>query len=148
MKVIFVKDLRGQGKKGDIKEVKDGYGMNFLIKNGYAVIASDENLSKLKSDNKKKALQEAEAIKEAENLKKILATKTIKFKVKTGEQDKVFGSISVKQIVSQLKEMGYNIDKTQVKMTTPIQSLGFHNVELELHKKVLGNIKIEVIKER
>lgn len=148
MKVIFTKDLRGQGKKGDIKEVKDGYGMNFLIKNGYAIIASDENLSKLRSDNKKKAQQEEEAIKEANNLKNILATKKITFKVKTGEQDRVFGSISVKQIVSELKKMGYDIDKTQVKINNPIQSLGFHEVELELHKKVIATIKVEVIKEK
>lgn len=148
MKVIFIKDLRGQGKKGEIKEVKDGYGMNFLIKNGYAIIASDTNLAKLKSDNKKKELREQELIAEAEKVKKQLETKTLKFKVKTGEMDRVFGSVSVKQIVSELKNLGYNIDKKQIKLDSPLTSLGFHNVDLELHKKVSAVVKVELVKER
>lgn len=148
MKVIFIKDLRGQGKKGEIKEVKDGYGMNFLIKNGYAVIASDGNLTKLNSDNRRKEEAEALAIKEAERVKKELANKSIKFKVKTGEQDRVFGTISAKQIVGELKKLGYDIDKKQVNILSPIGSLGFHNVELNLHKKVVATIKVEVVKDK
>ena len=70
----------------------------------------------------------------------------ISFKVKTGEQDRVFGSISAKQIVEELKTKGYNIDKKQVKINNVISSLGFHNVDIELHKKVVATIKIELKK--
>ena len=71
---------------------------------------------------------------------------TIGFKVKTGEQDRVFGSISPKQIVEELKNKGYSIDKKQIRINGTISSLGFHNVEIELHKKVIANIKIELKK--
>ena len=98
MEVIFVKDLRGQGKKGDIKEVKQGYGENFLIKNGYAVLKTKENLKKLEKDQANKA-KELELEKEkATKLKEQIEKLTIDFKVNVGEGDKVFGSISSKQI--------------------------------------------------
>ncbi|MDO4368924.1 MAG: 50S ribosomal protein L9 [bacterium] len=143
MKVIFIKDLRNQGKKGEIKEVKDGYAKNFLIKNGYAVKETKETLTKLKRDNQKQEEEIKENIKKAEKLKKELEAKTYKFKVKTGKNDKVFGSISAKQIKD---EIGDLIDKKQIIINYPIQSLGFHNVEINLYKDVKATIKIEVTK--
>ncbi|MDD2434656.1 MAG: 50S ribosomal protein L9 [Bacilli bacterium] len=147
MKVIFIKDLRGQGQKGDIKEVKDGYGMNFLIKKGYAVIANESNLKMLQSNQQKKTLEEETNIKECERIKKVLDSLTLKFKVKTGEQDRVFGSVSIKQIINELKTHNLDIDKKMVNLKEPLTSLGFHNVEIELHKKVKTILKIELIKE-
>ena len=96
MKVIFIKDLKGQGKKGDIKNVKDGYGMNFLIKNGYAVIANEGNVKHQETLNLKKQLEENEKINEAKKLKNLIEKQTLKFYVKTGTADKVFGTISSK----------------------------------------------------
>ena len=103
MKVIFIKDLKGQGKKGDIKNVKDGYGMNFLIKNGYAVIANEGNVKHQETLNLKKQLEENEKINEANKLKNLIEKQTLKFYVKTGAADKVFGTISSKQIAAELK---------------------------------------------
>ena len=143
MKVIFIKDLKNQGKKGEIKEVKDGYAKNFLIKNGYAVKETKETLTKLKRDKQTEEKEIKENIKKAEKLKKELETKTYKFQVKTGKNDKVFGSISAKQIKD---EIGKNIDKKQINITHPIQSLGFHNVEINLYKDIKAIIKIEVTK--
>lgn len=143
MKVIFIKDLRNQGKKGEIKEVKDGYAKNFLIKNGYAVKETKETLTKLKRDNQKQEEEIKENIKKAEKLKKELESKIYKFQVKTGKNDKVFGSISAKQIKD---EIGDLIDKKQIIIDYPIQSLGFHNVEINLYKDVKATIKIEVTK--
>ena len=143
MKVIFIKDLKNQGKKGEIKEVKDGYAKNFLIKNGYAVKETKETLTKLKRDKQTEEKEIKENIKKAEKLKKELETKTYKFQVKTGKNDKVFGSISAKQIKD---EIGNNIDKKQINITHPIQSLGFHNVEINLYKDIKAIIKIEVTK--
>ncbi|MGE5456134.1 MAG: 50S ribosomal protein L9 [Ignavibacteriales bacterium] len=147
MKVIFIKDLKGQGRKGEIKEVKDGYGMNFLIQKGYAVIASENNIKKLENDNSKKQLKEQENIKECETKKVELEKLALKFKVKTGEKDHVFGSVSSKQIITELKKNGIDIDKTMINMKETLSCLGFHNVEIDLHKKVKAILKVELIKE-
>lgn len=147
MKVIFIKDVKGQGKKNEVKEVKDGYGQNFLIKNGYAIIASDANIGKIKSDNKKKESAEQEKIKECLEIKKQLEKLNLMFKVKTGAQDKVFGSVSVKQIVTELKNKGFELDKKNIKKDIPLTVLGTHLVELDLHKTVTAILKVELVKE-
>ena len=146
MKVIFIKDLKGQGKKGEIKEVKDGYGMNFLIKNGYAVLASDSNLKHFNTQKNKELLEESLYIKECEKLKEQLEKLKINIKVKVGKEDKVFGSVSTKQIVTELKRLNFNIDKNKIKLTIPLSSLGTHIVTVELHKKVIANLKINLVK--
>ena len=145
MKIIFIQDVKKQGKKGEVKEVKDGYA-NFLISQKLAVVASGTNLSKLERDNENKKtednLNRELAKKEKERIEKL----TLTFNVKTGAGDKVFGSISVKQIVSELKNKGFEIDKKNVKLTTSMNSLGFHNVELELYKDVVATLKVELKK--
>ena len=145
MKIILIKDVKKQGKSGDILEVKDGYG-SFLINKGDAVLATSNSVSRLDRENKEKEVKENNLIKECEVLKKKLENLKISFKVKTGEQDRVFGSVSAKQIVEELKNKGYNIDKKQVKINNTISALGFHNVDIELHKKVVATIKIELKK--
>lgn len=146
MEVIFIKDLKNQGKKGQIKNVKDGYAENFLIKNGYAVIKNKENLAKLNREQANKAAQDAENKKKAEELKKQLDKVILDFKVKTGEGDKVFGSISVKQIKDGLTQQNYKIDKSQIEIINQIASLGFHNVNINLYPGIVATIKIHVIK--
>ena len=146
MKVIFIKDLKGQGKKGEIKEVKDGYGTNFLIKNGYAVLANESNLKHFNTQKNKELLEESLYIKECEKIKEQLEKLKINIKVKVGKEDKVFGSVSTKQIVTELKKQNFDIDKNKIKITTPLSSLGTHIVAIELHKKVIANLKINLIK--
>ena len=146
MKVIFIKDLKGQGKKGEIKEVKDGYGTNFLIKNGYAVLANESNLKHFNTQKNKELLEESLYIKECEKTKEQLEKLKINIKVKVGKEDKVFGSVSTKQIVTELKKQNFDIDKNKIKIITPLSSLGTHIVAIELHKKVIANLKINLIK--
>lgn len=146
MKVIFLKDLKNQGKKGEIKEVKDGYGKNFLIKNGYAVMATETGVKRLNEENEQLRQQERENIKKCKIIKEKLEKITLKYKVKTGAQDRVFGSISTKMIFEELKNNGFEIDKKIIKLDNPLSTLGFHNVKIELHKEVIANLKIELMK--
>ncbi|HPF82640.1 MAG TPA: 50S ribosomal protein L9 [Bacilli bacterium] len=147
MKVIFIRDLKGQGKKDEIKNVKDGYGQNFLIKNGYAVLANESNLKHQNTLNLKKQEEENILIEETKKEAKRLENITLKFKVKTGAQDKVFGSVSSKQIVTELLKKDIKIDKKQILIDNQITSLGVHEVNIELHKKVIGKLKVQLIKE-
>ena len=116
MKVIFRQDVKGVGKKDDIKEVKDGYAINFLIKKNLAVVANQENLTKLKKEQSQRKEEYNNAKQEAIEEKKKLEKLTLTFKVKTGEGDRVFGSISQKQIKEELKANGFNIEKNQIKL--------------------------------
>ena len=145
MKIIFTQDVKKQGKKGEIKEVKDGFA-NYLIQQKVAVVASDVNLGRLERANaNKKAMDDMNrelAQKEKGKIEKI----TLSFPVKTGEQDRVFGSISVKQIISELKNKGFDIDKKSIKIISPINALGFHNVEIKLYKDVVATLKVELQK--
>ena len=145
MKIILLKDVKKQGKKNDILTVKDGYG-TFLINKGDAVLATQNSINRLDKEIEEHKIEEEENIKNSEKLKEKIEKITISFKVKTGEQDKVFGSISPKQIVEELKNKGFDIDKKQIKINNSISSLGFHNVSIELHKKVIANLKIELKK--
>lgn len=146
MEVIFINDLKNQGKKGQVKNVKDGYAENFLIKNGYAVKKTKENLLKLNQEQTKKAKEDAANKEEAKLLKEKLSKVTLEFKVKTGEGDRVFGSISIKQIKDELAKQGYKIEKSSIELTNNISSLGFHNVNINLYPEITAQIKVHVIK--
>ena len=146
MEVIFIKDLKNQGKKGQIKTVKDGYAENYLIKNGYAVKKTKENLAKLNHEMAKKEKENEENKQKAKQLKEKLAKVVLEFKVKTGEGDKVFGSISVKQIKDELHKQGYEIEKSKIEIQNTIQSLGFHTVNIHLYPEITAEVKVHVIK--
>lgn len=147
MKVIFLKDVKGQGKKDEVKEVKDGYAKNFLIKQGYAIAANGNTIKKLNSDLENRRLEENLLVGECNQIKSKLEKEKIIFKVKTGKQDMMFGQISTKQLKEELSKLGYKIDKTRILLDHPITSLGTHNVEIELHKQVKAIIKVQVVKE-
>lgn len=146
MKVIFIKDLKGQGKKKDIKEVSDGYAMNYLIKNSYAVKYTKTSNEILNNEiQNEKELFELNT-KNAKIIKEKLEKEEVTFIVKSGTNNKIFGSISTKQIIDELNKLGYsNIDKRKILIDNPITSLGTHIVKIELFKDVIANIKIKVI---
>ena len=147
MKVIFIKDVKGQGKKDEIKEVKDGYAMNFLIKNKYAVAYTEGSNKRLNNEIEERKIQNENDIKEANKLKEKLKKEKISFKVKTGAQDRVFGSISTKQIKEELDKLGYKIDKKKILIDAPISSVGHHFVKIELHKEVIAELEVILGKE-
>ena len=143
MKVIFIKDLKKQGKVNEIKEVSDGYATNFLIKNGYAVKYTKTSADILDKDIKKKEEMEKDAIKEAGEIKEKLEKLVLEFKV-TANNGKVFGSISNKQISEELKTKGFNIDKKLIDTDGAISTLGVHIVKVNLHKKVVSELKVKL----
>lgn len=146
MKVIFLKDLKGQGKKGEIKEVKDGYAQNFLIAKGYTEKLTEQSLGKYKREKKQEIELDQEMRNQAELLKNKLKDVKVSFKVKTGAGDKVFGSVSAKQIKDELEKQGYKIDKKQIELDHAISSLGFHDVNINLYKEVCVKIKVQLEK--
>ena len=146
MKVIFVKDLRGQGKRGEIKEVKDGYAENFLIKNGYAKKLTEQNYQQYQRDKQEEKALDEKNRKEAEKIKEVLKNTELVFKVKTGAQDKVFGSVSSKQIKEELEKKKITIDKKQIMIDEGLASLGYHDVKIELYKDVIGVVKVKLEK--
>jgi len=140
MQVIFLKDVKGQGKKGEIKNVSDGYAKNFLIKNGYAIKKTEGSLNKLNIEKKEEKELDLKKRQEALALKKKLENITINFKVKSSK-DKMFGSISTKQIKEELNKLGYLVDKKQI-ANTMINSLGLHVVKVTLYKDIIVDLKV------
>lgn len=145
MQVIFLKDLKGQGKKGEIKEVADGYAINFLIKKGYAVKKTETSLNKLNIEKENNRLLDEKNTQKAKEVAQKLGNVTITFTAKAGKEDKMFGSISSKQIKEELDKLGYHFDKKQIVNET-INTFGFHNVDINIYKNVIGKIRVEVRK--
>ncbi|MBO5397634.1 MAG: 50S ribosomal protein L9 [Clostridia bacterium] len=142
MKVILLKDVKGQGKKDQIINVSDGYANNYLIKNGLAVAETKRSKEVLDNQIAKRQHEEDMLVAEYNEIAKKLNDKDISFKVKTGAQDRVFGTISTKQISDELKKIGYTIDKKCIKPNSNIDCLGTHKVSIELHKRVKFNINV------
>ena len=146
MKVIFLKDLKGQGKKDEIKEVKDGYAENFLIKNGYAIKYTTRSKEILDIQIETRNENEKELIDKCNKIKDKMEKLTYTFKVKTGKEDKVFGAVSTKQIEEELSKNGFKVDKKKITTESNLSSLGFHKVKVELHPKVVANINVKLEK--
>ena len=145
MKVIFLEDVKGRGKKGEVKEVPDGYANNFLIKNKKAEPATNANVSALRGQKKAADREAAEEKAEAEALKaKLEDDKTVvELKAKAGTDGRLFGAISSKQVVEALeKQFGLKIDKRKMDMKEPIRALGYRTVTVQLHHDVEAKIRI------
>lgn len=144
MRVILVKDVKAQGKKGDEINVSDGYANNYLLKNGLAVPANAANVNannKIKAEEAKRIAQEtAEAKELALKLKDV----TLEFEIEVGERGKAFGSIGGKEIAEELAKLGYAVDKKSIVLNVPIKREGTYDVELKLYKGVSGKIKVNV----
>ncbi|MBR4455511.1 MAG: 50S ribosomal protein L9 [Solobacterium sp.] len=144
MKVILKSDVKKLGKKGEIVEVADGYGRNYLIARGLAVPATEKSREILAEQKKDEAaLDEAnrqEALRIADEFKDLI----LDFKVNSGKDGRVFGSVSTKQIAEELNKRGYKIDKRKILDTAPIGSLGVTKVRVELYKGVVGTVRVNV----
>lgn len=146
MKVILLKDVKSQGRKDDIINVSDGYANNYLIKNNLAVAYTETSKKILDKQIQIRNDEEAKIVANLTEIKNKLNDKIIEFKVKTGKDDRVFGTVSSKQISDKINELGYDIDKKCILIDTPLSSLGTYKVKIKLHKKVEFIINIKLVK--
>ncbi|MBW4839519.1 MAG: 50S ribosomal protein L9 [Paenibacillaceae bacterium] len=147
MKVIFLKDVKGQGKKGEVKEVSEGYAQNFLMPRGLVRPATEGNVKTLEqqaaSELKRKAQEKDEAIQ----LGKKLEEMTVQLKAKAGEGGRLFGAITSKQVAEALEKVGVKLDKRKIEMHDPIRTLGVTQVPVKLHPEVKSTLKVHVTEE-
>lgn len=147
MKVILLEDVKGTGKKGDVKEVSDGYAKNFLLKNKKAVIADSVNLNVNAQKKSADAFHEQERVKEFSEIKNELNGKEFTMKVKVGENGKLFGGITTKEISDKIcAEFNKTIEKRQVVLKENIKSLGKYKIEIKLYKNISCFVYINVEK--
>ena len=147
MKVIFLADVKGQGKKGEIKEVPTGYAQNFLIKKKLAKEATNQAISELRGQQKSKEKARAEMIAEAESIKAKLAEEAtlVQFVEKVGPDGRTFGSITSKKIAEELdKQFGIKVDKRHIQLDHPLRSVGLVDVPVKLYQDVTGTIKLSI----
>jgi large subunit ribosomal protein L9 len=145
MKVIFLKDVKGKGKKGEVKNVADGYAQNFLIKQGLAVEANQSAVSSLNAQKKKEEKMAEQELIEAKKLKEELEKVTVELTAKSGEGGRLFGSITTKQISDELfKKFNIKIDKRKMELNDAIRTLGFTKVPVKLHTEVTATLNVHV----
>jgi large subunit ribosomal protein L9 len=145
MKVIFLKDVKGKGKKGEVKNVADGYAQNFLIKQGLAVEANQSAVSSLAAQKKKEEKMAEKELEEAKRLKEELEKITVELTAKSGEGGRLFGSITTKQISDELqKKFNLKIDKRKMELNDAIRTLGFTKVPVKLHTEVTATLNVHV----
>jgi large subunit ribosomal protein L9 len=149
MKVIFLKDVKGKGKKGEIKNVADGYANNFLFKQGLAIEATPANIKALEAQKRKEQRQAEEELEKAKQLKEQLEKITVQLAAKAGEGGRLFGSITSKQIAEALQSQhNIKIDKRKIELEDAIRSLGYTNVPVKLHPEVTATLKVHVTEQK
>ncbi|CAI8275127.1 MAG: 50S ribosomal protein L9 [Bacteroidetes bacterium MED-G17] len=147
MKLILKKDVAKLGEKDQVVEVKDGYGRNFLIPQGKAVLATVSQLKMLEETKKQRVAKEKELVSNARKLADELEGREVGIEVKAGSNGKIFGSITTMQIAVKLADMGYEIDRKSIELKEEIKQLGSYTAMLNLHKSVNAQINLEVIQE-
>lgn len=145
MKVILLKDIKGTGKKGDIKEVSDGYARNFLFQKKLAVTADNTALKELNEKNKSQEIKAQKEYEAAVELGKKMEEMNVVIYSKAGEGGRLFGSITSKDIAEQLKKQhSIEVDKRKISLDEPIRVLGSRFVEIKIHQKVTTKVRVDV----
>lgn len=147
MKVIFLQDVKGQGKKGEIKELSEGYVRNFLLPKNLVKIASEGNVKTLEAQKKSESKRKEQEKQDAVELGKKLEELNIQIKAKAGEGGRLFGAITSKQVAEALASLGYKIDKRKIELSDAIRTLGTTQMIVKLHPQVKATIKVQVTEE-
>ena len=146
MKVILLEDVKSVGKKGELVNASDGYAKNFLFPKKLAVEATKSNLNDFELKQKAEAKRKKEELEQAQNMSKELENKTVTVKVKTGENGKLFGSVTNKEVAEEIvKQTGMEIDKKKVSIGDPIKMVGERTAVIKLHPKVSAEITIKIV---
>ncbi len=149
MKVILLEDVKSLGKKGEIVEASDGYVRNFLLPKKLGVEANAKNLNDLKLQKANEEKIARERLEAAKAFAEEMGTKEVIVKMKAGEGGKAFGSVSSKEIAQAAKsQCGMEIDKKKIQMSEPIKNFGVYQVQVKLHPKVSGQLKVKVVEEK
>ena len=146
----MLEDVKGKGKKGEVKNVADGYAQNYLIKNGLAKEATNSSVSALQGQKKAEDKKAQEQLDEANKLKAFLEAEetVITVKAKSGEDGRLFGSVTSKQVADQLnKQYKVKLDKRKIDLKEPIRALGFVKLEVRLHLKVTATLTVHIVGE-
>lgn len=145
MKVILLEDVKSVGKKGELVNVSDGYARNFIFKKKLGIEATPKNLNDLKLQKQNEAKIAAENLSNAQTFAKEIETKTVEVGIKAGQDGRVFGSVSTKEIAAAAKEqLGYDLDKKKMQLKEPIKNIGTYTVPIRLHPKVTAELKVIV----
>jgi large subunit ribosomal protein L9 len=147
MKVILRKDHEKLGKIGDVVDVKDGYARNYLIPQDIAYTANPGNLKTLDEEKKQHSLRDQKEERSAQKTASKLESVSVTIKAKVGEDEKLFGSITSQMIAESLQEQGLTLDKRIIELEEPIKALGIYTVPVKLHPKVMGKVKVWVVRE-
>lgn len=147
MKVILLQDVKGQGKKGEVVDVNEGYARNFLVKKGLAEIATAAKLNDISMKKSAADFHKAEEVKATRELAKTIGGKTFTVKIKAGQNGKVFGSVTAANISDALAAAGYNVDKKKIALPNPIKNIGTYEIELKLMEGISTKINIDVVAE-
>jgi large subunit ribosomal protein L9 len=148
MKVIFLKDVKGKGQKGEVKDVSEGYARNYLLPNKLAQEATRGNMKTLEAKHKSDQKKTEEELQDARRLKREIEQLTITIATKAGESGRLFGSITSKQIADELKGSKIKIDKRKIELNEPIRALGVTNVPVKVHPEVTATVKVHVVEQK
>lgn len=147
MKVILREDIQGLGRSGEMVEVREGYGRNFLLPRKAAVLANERNLKQLEHDKRVISARQAKLKAAAGDVAAVLNKTEVKIARKVGEQDKLFGSVTALDIAEALNAKGVKIDRRAIALAEPIRTVGTFEVDVKLHQEVVGKLKVEVVPE-
>ena len=146
MEIILLKDKEKLGKAGDKIEVADGFARNYLIPQGFALKSTESNVKRFKEIKRQRNIRQERKLKKAQELAEKIKSLSITIPVKVGEKDQVFGSVTKSDIAEQMKEKGYEVPKSNIKLEEPIRSLGIYEVPVSLEAGVNTEVKVWVIK--
>jgi large subunit ribosomal protein L9 len=144
MKIILLEDVKGQGKRGELKNVSEGYARNFLFPRNLAQEATAANLHQLEAEKEAKALREAQEVAAAQQLAEKLSALRVVVGTQAGDGGKLFGAVTTKHIGDAIAKLGFDIDKRKIQLTDPIKSLGGHQVHIKLHPEVTATVTVFV----
>jgi len=147
MKVILRQPVKGLGEKGDVIQVHDGYGRNYLIPQQLAWEANEKNVRRLKEEKRREEEKDEKILRSARALSTKLDKASCTIPVKVGEEEKIFGSVTSSDIREALLSQGIDVDKKDILLDEPIKELGVYIVEVKIHEKVTGRVKVWVVKE-